>query len=112
MIRFEANSTFVNEIVALDDVRVAVAPTPIMGDFNANGVVDAADYVLWKNGGPLQNDPTNGVQPADYDVWRANFGRTAGAGSALSSASVPEPAAVVLVLIGALGLSGRCRRRD
>jgi hypothetical protein len=112
VIRFEANSTFVNEIVALDDVRVAVAPSPITGDFNGNGVVDAADYVLWKNGGPLQNDPTNGVQPADYNVWRGNFGRTAGAGSALGSASVPEPGAVVLLLSGALALFGACRKRN
>jgi hypothetical protein len=112
VIRFEANSTFVNEIVALDDVRVAVAPTPITGDFNGNGIVDAADYVLWRNGGPLQNDPTQGVQPEDYTVWRTNFGRTAGAASALGTANVPEPAAVALLLIGALGLSGACRKRD
>jgi hypothetical protein len=25
----------------------------------------------------LQNDPTPGTQPADYDVWRANFGKSA-----------------------------------
>jgi hypothetical protein len=53
----------------------------LAGDFNNNGVVDTADYVLWRNGGPLANDPTPGVQPADYNVWRANFGRTAGAGT-------------------------------
>ena len=32
----------------------------LTGDFNGNGVVDAADYVQWRNGGPLQNDPTTG----------------------------------------------------
>jgi hypothetical protein len=112
VIRFESNTTFPNEIIALDDVRVAVAPAPITGDFNANGVVDAADYVLWKNGGPLQNDPTDGVQAADYNVWRTNFGRTAGAGSALGSASVPEPAAVALLLIGALVLPAARENRD
>jgi hypothetical protein len=112
VIRFEANSTFVNEIVALDDVRVAVAPTPIIGDFNANGVVDAADYVLWKNGGPLQNDPTPGVQPADYNVWRTNFGRTAAAGSGLAAGGVPEPAAVALMLYGVLGLAALRGKRD
>lgn len=36
------------------------------GDYNGNGVVDAADYVVWRN--------TNGSQAA-YDVWRANFGK-------------------------------------
>jgi hypothetical protein len=105
VVRFETASTFVNEIIALDDVRIAVAPTPITGDFNADGIVDAADYVLWRDGGPLQNDPTPGVQPEDYNVWRTNFGLSAVAGSSLGAAGVPEPAAVVLMLIGALGLA-------
>jgi hypothetical protein len=100
VIRFESNTTFPNEIIALDDVRVGVKGTT--GDFNGNGVVDAADYVLWRNGGPLQNDPTQGVQAADYDVWRENFGRTAGAGSAV--ASVPEPTALVLMCVAAVVL--------
>jgi hypothetical protein len=50
------------------------------GDYNGNGTVDAADYVLWRNGGPLQNevvDVTPGeVTPEDYDAWRARFGNT------------------------------------
>lgn len=36
------------------------------GDYNGNGVVDAADYVVWRN--------TNGSQAA-YNVWRTNFGK-------------------------------------
>jgi hypothetical protein len=44
-----------------------------------------ADFVLWRNGGPLQNDPTPGVQPEDYATWRANFGRTSG--SSVASAA-------------------------
>jgi serralysin len=53
----------------------------VLPDYNGNGVVDTADYVLWRNGGPLQNDLTPGVQPGDYNVWRAHFGRTVAAGS-------------------------------
>ena len=30
------------------------APVGVTGDYNGNGTVDAADYVLWRNGGPLQ----------------------------------------------------------
>jgi hypothetical protein len=66
----------------------------VPGDYNGNGVVDAADYVLWRNGGPLQNDATPGIQPEDYNVWRANFGRIA-AGSGASVADVEELAADV-----------------
>ena len=76
----------------------AAVPEPVAGDYNGNGTVDAADYVLWRKGGPLQNDPTPGVQPADYGVWRANFGQGSGAAAGLSSAqAVPEPGAVLLL---------------
>lgn len=85
-----------------------LAPTGIAGDYNTNGVVDAADYVLWRNGGPLQNDATPGVQPGDYDVWKANFGKTPGSGSAIGA--VPEPSTLFLMLAGAL-LAGRRRSK-
>jgi hypothetical protein len=76
-------------------------PLGIDGDFNNNGVVDAADYVLWRDGGPLQNDPTPGIQPADYDIWRANFGLSLPAASAASAVNhaVPEPAAWCLAIL-------------
>ncbi len=72
----------------------------VAGDYNANGVVDAADYVLWRNGGPLQNevDAPGTVNAADYTAWRARFGNTSGSGSAASV--VPEPASVMLVMLG------------
>jgi hypothetical protein len=56
---------------------------PLIGDYNNNGTVDLTDYVLWRNGGPLQNEGTTPgvVTSEDYGVWRANFGRTGGAGS-------------------------------
>ena len=68
------------------NIQLQVVNALLAGDYNNNGIVDAADYVLWRNGGPLQNDPTPGVQPADYDVWRAHFGQTAGSGSGVESA--------------------------
>src|SRR6185436_19049683 len=42
------------------------------GDFNANGVVDVADYVVWRK--------RNGSQ-TDYNVWRSHFGQPPGSGS-------------------------------
>ncbi|HEX3600222.1 MAG TPA: PEP-CTERM sorting domain-containing protein, partial [Lacipirellulaceae bacterium] len=84
----------------------------VPGDYNGNGVVDAADYVLWRNGGPLQNDPTPGVQAADYTFWRSRFGATSGSGSSLAGASaVPEPTSLILFVAGALcGVRQRSRR--
>jgi probable HAF family extracellular repeat protein len=85
-------------------------PILVPGDFNNNGVVDAADYVVWRKGGPLQNDATPGVQPGDYNVWRANFGQPAGSGAGASvNAAVPEPATLVLLL---LAVPGWCLLRD
>jgi hypothetical protein len=77
----------------------------VPGDYNNNGVVDAADYVLWRDGGPLQNDPTPLNQPADYDFWRARFGnRRAGA----EVAAVPEPTTampfIVFLVFAAAGI--------
>jgi autotransporter-associated beta strand protein len=79
----------------------------VPGDYNANGIVDAPDYVVWRKGGTLANDFTPGVQAADYDFWRSRFGATTnpGSGSGLTSASVPEAstlplAALLAVLLG------------
>ena len=88
-----------------------IAPGPALpGDFNANGVVDAADYVLWRNGGPLANDTTPGVQPADYDVWQAHFGQTVGSGAG-TSAAVPEPASMLLLFMASLSAFATRRGR-
>jgi prepilin-type N-terminal cleavage/methylation domain-containing protein/prepilin-type processing-associated H-X9-DG protein len=91
-----------------------VVPTPLIGDFNNDGVVDAADYVVWRKASPndtLPNDDTPAaVDASDYDDWRANFGKAEPASSAARGADpVPEPAGVLLlliaILVGSRGLS-------
>jgi fibronectin-binding autotransporter adhesin len=44
-------------------------------DYNANGNVDAADYVLWR-----KNPAGFGGNPAGYTAWRAGFGGAGGGG--------------------------------
>ncbi|MFL6546578.1 MAG: hypothetical protein ACJ8LM_15560, partial [Candidatus Udaeobacter sp.] len=76
------------------------------GDFNGDGTVDAADYVVWRQGlGTLYTQ-------ADYDVWRAHFGQTAGSGSgAIANAAVPEPITSLRMLIVAMLAMSSNRRR-
>jgi hypothetical protein len=90
--------------VYIDNVQVGRVPHGVPGDYNGNGVVDAADYVLWRSGGPLQNevDTPGTVNAADYTAWRARFGNTSGSGSGLGAANVPEPTAAMLLLVGAV----------
>jgi hypothetical protein len=81
-------------------IVLANPPPGVPGDYNANGVVDTADYVLWRNGGPLQNEVDNPgvVDAGDYSPWRERFGNTSGSGSALGGGgAVPEPATLVIL---------------
>jgi hypothetical protein len=90
------------------------APPGVPGDYNNNGVVDGADYVLWRNGGPLANevDTPGTVNATDYTAWRARFGNTSGAGSGLSASGVPEPSTFVYLVAaaGALLTIPSCQR--
>jgi len=91
----------------------------LAGDFNANGVVDMADYVLWRENvgqaaGTLANDTTGGiVGNSQYNLWRANFGNVmgSGSGSQFSGAAVPEPTAIGLMLVSLAGFVSRRRVR-
>jgi hypothetical protein len=96
---------------SVDLLVTGSGPVGVLGDYNNNGVVDAADYVLWKNGGPLQNEVDNPgtVDAADYDAWRARFGNTSGAGAGQGGA-VPEPTSILLVLAGVASLLTSRRR--
>lgn len=70
--------------------------TSLPGDFDGNGKVDTADYVFWRE--------NIGTQ-AKYDEWRGNFGAGAAAASVASgSVQVPEPAGLVLLVLGLAGL--------
>jgi hypothetical protein len=91
-----------DDSVTFKDFSVTVtAPPAVAGDYNANGTVDAADFALWRNGGPLQNEGASIgiVDQADYDFWVSRFGATSGSGSGLSAGlAAPEPASLVLLL--------------
>ena len=93
---------------------------PVTGDYNGDGVVDAADYTIWRDHSgsevetEIDGDKSGVVDVGDYDVWRANFGGHQGGGAvAASNAAVPEPSTCMLALLGSMPLVlYRIRRRS
>jgi hypothetical protein len=80
----------------------------VPGDFNGDDVVDEDDYTVWRdNLGAADESSINdngdhlgGVDPADFDLWKAHYGETAGAGGGAASdfSAVPEPATLATLL--------------
>ncbi len=89
---------------------VQTATLPLAGDYNRDHVVDAADYIVWRDNMDkyvLQYSGADGngdgiVNQADFNIWQANFGISAGSASG-ESLQVPEPSTQLL-----LGLFAYC----
>jgi hypothetical protein len=109
IVRFKYTGTD-NWFWAIDNIRIGTAAVALSGDFNSDGRVDAADYVVWRNG--LGTTHTQ----ADYNLWRANFGRAVGSGAALStggqqSVPTPEPTTAWMCLMALVVVLGRAPLR-
>jgi hypothetical protein len=107
--------SYIGGIDMNDVVLTLIAGGALAGDYNANGVVDAADYTVWRDtlGSTTDlaadGDGNTVVDAGDYTVWKSNFG--AGApGSGSASATVPEPATMPILAILALSMTIAPRR--
>ncbi|QDU57031.1 alpha-L-fucosidase [Aeoliella mucimassa] len=83
--------------------------TFVAGDYNNDGLVDLADYTVWRDqlgsAYSIPNDNTpDSVSFDDYQTWKANFSSQASA-SALDSVSVPEPHSTWLWTLSLIGLA-------
>lgn len=114
---FKAGGVRVNSPTNFAGQVGSVNLAQLMGDYNGNGVVDAADYVVWRknlgSGTSLLNDDTPGVGQDDYTRWRTHFGQIAGSGLAAGvPVVVPEPAAALGMFVVGVFVMGSRRRTD
>ena len=92
-------------------------PTPQNGDYNGDGMVNAADYTVWRNTlGTNANLSADGngnrmIDVGDYDEWRNRYGTVLGAGAAAINDSVPEPGLPLMMIAAGIALAAWRRRR-
>jgi hypothetical protein len=89
---FDGNS---NGSARIDIGSYESQPHSSLGDYNLDGGVNAADYVMWRklfgtSAAPpfvgADGDGDSSIDPGDYNVWQDHFGETiAGAGSSVGA---------------------------
>ncbi|QDU59135.1 Autotransporter-associated beta strand repeat protein [Aeoliella mucimassa] len=94
---------------------ILTAVSGMTGDFNNDGLVNLADYTVWRDhlgsaAATLLNDESGEpIGMAQYEVWKASFA-TAGGGPRIDAVQgVPEPTSVMLLGLGVL-LGFGCRK--
>ena len=98
------NAVSAGDITVMDVIGYDAAVHPVNGDYDGNGIVDAADYVVWRK--------TDGT-PAGYNAWRIHFGEPPGAGAGAANfgelgrteaspyhIAVPESSSALLLILG------------
>jgi uncharacterized protein YjbI with pentapeptide repeats len=90
-----------SKLYTTGEVTLAAVPG-FSGDFNNNGIVDAADYLIWRKNFGTQTS---------YDTWRTHFGQQPGSGSStVANAAIPEPSTLVMLVLAAACVCSRRRR--
>jgi hypothetical protein len=107
LVHYGAGSAFDDNQIVLTAFELAA----LLGDYNDDGTVDAADFIVWsKNEGTtnmLPNDPIGGTIGALHlNNWQANYGRSLpGIGGVGGQIAVPEPNSLLLVAAAAMLLT-------
>jgi len=104
-----------NLVVDGSDLVLQSLGSSVAGDYSGNGLVDAADYNIWRDTfgqsvpiGTGADGVANGViDELDYEFWKGRFGISATATG--SGQTVPEPASILLAMLTVL--AAVCHRR-
>jgi autotransporter-associated beta strand protein len=96
---------FVTDRITGSGLLEVIAGPGLAGDYNDDGVVDAADYVVWR-----KSPGDNGGDPDGYNIWVSNFGNNSGGGSS-ELAAIPEPSTTLLTALAIVGLLAFAKNR-
>jgi sugar lactone lactonase YvrE len=104
------NEPIVSGLEPIAGIDYTPALKTLAGDYNGDNAVNAADYAKWRadNGkfvaqGNGADGNSNGVlDTADYVLWR----KRAASGSGAVVASIPEPTTLLLLLAGLFAVCG------
>jgi beta-glucanase (GH16 family) len=95
--------------MSVDYVRVWERQTGLAGDYNGDGTVNAADYVIWRNsdgengiGLPADGSGNGSVGSEDYEIWKENFDGQLPASGDSSLQTVPEPSSAIPLTLSIL----------
>jgi hypothetical protein len=101
---------------------VSVSAAGPTGDYNGNGVVDAADYVVWRDtfgqaaappGSGADGNGNGTIDPGDFDFWKSRFGNSVPGAGLGSSSVIPEPGSLsLLVVLVSVALCNGNRRNN
>jgi hypothetical protein len=112
------NAGLVWNVNSLLTTGVISVMAEIQGDYNRNGVVDAADYVVWRKtlnqtgaNLPADGNHSGTVDTADLDLWRSRFGLTSGRGGSVDAEPVPELSSLCFATAGLAFFCFGVRRR-
>jgi autotransporter-associated beta strand protein len=105
----------------LTSVRLSLMDEPTSpnpaGDYNHDGVVDTADFVVWRKafgqiGGTVGDGNGDGrVDEADYFVWKSNVSLRSPPPAAGAGTAVPEPSTALLAALVAISICAKRRRK-
>jgi hypothetical protein len=91
----------------------------LTGDYNHDGIVDVADYTVWRDSlgqsvyasTGADGDGDGVIDQGDYDMWASHYGMSGPGAGGGATAAIPEPATGPLIAIGALLSMVRRRQR-